>query len=102
MPIAIVLCPGMTAHDPTEPYDAQRFMPGSPLWPLDKWGALHDIERNILRSVEPISKSIFEEVGLVQRGHTHGKRLNLAENARGDLSVSYARARSKRRLLILR
>jgi hypothetical protein len=54
------------------------------------------------RTLEPISKSIFEAVGLAQRGLTHGKRSNLAENARVDLSLSYARARSKRRLLILR
>ena len=52
--------------------------------------------------LEPISKSIFEAVDLALHGLTHGKRSNLAENARVDLSVSYARARSKRRLLILR
>ena len=43
-PIAIVLHPGMTALDAIGPYEAQRFMSGSPRWSLDKWGALHDIE----------------------------------------------------------
>jgi hypothetical protein len=49
-----------------------------------------------------ISKSIFEEVGLVQHSYPYRKGSNLAENAGIGLLVSWARARWERRLSILR
>lgn len=52
--------------------------------------------------LEPISELIFEEVCLVQHSHPRCQESSLVENARIGLSVSWARARSERRLSISR
>ncbi len=54
-----------------------------------------------LHRLEVISKPVFEEVTLVRRGYPNCKGSNLAEHMRGGLSVSWARARSERRLFIV-
>lgn len=55
-----------------------------------------------MATLEPISKSIFEEADLSQQSHTYRERSNGAENARVDLSMSCACAHLALRFSILR
>ena len=55
-----------------------------------------------LHRLEVISKSMFEEVILVQCSYSNCKESSLAQHMRVCLSVSWARARSERRLFIVR
>lgn len=55
-----------------------------------------------IRRLEPISKSIFKEIGVSTRSRAHRKVSNLAENTRVGFSVSQAYTRSGHQFSILR